>query len=548
MGTIVKFKPDIDYYYSRGLSQYESDNFIDALKNYREAYKFAENPAGEEFRSLLEVEMACCYRHLGLIREAQLMYYKALVNSDPDSAFDSIIGLIDIFGTQGNDEALRYYMDMAARKGFSREIDYMEAASQFFNQRDYRIEPTPDKNMYELGRRLLEAGQYDFARQLLEVIPPASSSYGEACNKLVAIYNASEDYEKALEYAEKAAGSASGNEALVNSALAYYKLGRMEEYQAVLDEICAIDSSDISTAAHIVRVMAIIGNGDMVIKFGKKLALKSPQRSPMLCYAIALANSGDLREARRIMVMLQALYPYDAVIGVYSVLISRLTEKSDFPLTCELPADAEAEILGSLNGALSECGSDRAQLRAKLRDPSYRLGILMVFQAGSDNSKRILADIMAEVPFYERYIRDCLMDADFPDSDKRILLPVALKRLKKRPLYLTCRDVCRPLYGRPPAKLGAKWRDAYCLAYGAVAQFGCENFEKDFDAVFAKLQTLLAHENDLDEFALAAVVANKLKAVSALENDECCIELFGADRDKYFKYKNKRKNTAQTEE
>ena len=540
MGTIVKFKPNIDYYYTRGLKQYESDNFAEAICDYREAYRMAENGAGEEFRAILEVEMACCYRNLHLLREAQLMYYKALCDSNPDTAFDSILGLIDIFGTGGNDEALKYYMDMAAKRGFSRELDYIEAASQFFAQRDYRVEPSPDKNMLDLGRKLIEAEQFAFARQLLEGIPSGSPHYEEACMSLAALYNMpGGDSEKALAYLEKVKTPKYPAELLINKAMAYCNEERFSDFADTLDEIEELDPDDVTSLSHIVRVSAHFGRADLVIKFGRKLQRLSPERSAMLCYAIALSNRGDLREARKIMVQLQALYPFDARVRIFAELIAQCTYKTDLPLRGDLPDGIEDELLGSLNEALNECGNDRAALRAALRAPEYRTAILLVFKAGSENSKRILADVVAEIPFFERYIRDCLMDPGFPDADKRILLPVAIKRFRRRPLYLTCRDVCRPLFGKPNAKTLGKWREAYCAAFGAIALFGCENFEREFDAVFQKLRDALSDEEEINDAAVAAVLAHRMRVVPPLGDDECCIELFGADRETYFAYKRK---------
>ena len=537
MGNIVKFKPNIDYYYSRGLSAYESDNYIEALKNYREAYLLAKNGADIDFRSVLEVEMACCYRGLQLFRDAQLYYYKALADSNPDSAFDSIIGLVDIFGTLNNEEALRYYMDMAAKRGFSRELDYIEAAAQFFSQCDYRVEPSPDKNMLELGRKLIEAEEFAFARQLLEVIPPSSPSYGEACMLLATLHNVyTGDSEKALHYLQQVGSAAPRADILVHTALALKRAGRTEEYESVIDEIACIDTTDVTLLSHIVHAMAMLGNEELVIKFGKRLAGISPQRIPMLCYAIALNNTGDLREARKIMVLLQALYPFDAATLVFSSLIGRQGAPQRYSLMAELPDGTEASMLHELNDVLSSCENDRDLLRQKLSDPYLRTAVLMVFRAGNDNSKRILADIVAEIPYFEEFIRDSLMDPGYPDADKRILLSVALNRLRRRPLYLTSHDICRPLFGHPPAKTVGKWREAYCLAYGAIALFGCEDFERAFDSVFTKCKNAI-NEADIDVAAAAAVIVNRLKSVPPLKKDECCIELFGADRDAYFAYK-----------
>lgn len=540
MGTIVTFKPDIDYYYSRGLNQYESDNFIDALKNYREAYRFADE-ADEEFRSVLEVEMACCYRNLNLLRETQLMYYKALGDCNTDAAFDSIIGLIDVFGTSGNEDALKYYMDMAARRGFSREMDYIDAAAQFFSQRDYRVEPTPEHNMYELGRRLTEAGQYDFARQLLEVIPESSPVYRDACTKLVALYNASGNHEKALEYANKVMESAPSTEVLVGKVVAYYKLGNTAEYESALQELISFCPDDVLSLSQVIHAMAIVGNGEMVIRFGRKLSAISPQRNPMLCYALALCNAGDLREARKLMVTLQALYPYDAVIRVFSSLIASQNEATDFSLTCELPSAVEDELLSSLNTALNECKGDRTALRERLRDPSLHTAVLLVFQAGSENSKHILADIVADIPFFERYMRDCLVDPCFPDDDKRILLPIALRRFRKRPVWLTTHDICRPLGGRAPAKCNEKWKEIYYATFSAVALFGCEDFEREFNAAFAKLYGVLGDESRPDVKAAAALLAHRVRLVPALDDDACCVQLFDADEETYKAYKKKKK-------
>ena len=286
-----------------------------------------------------------------------------------------------------------------------------------------------------------------------------------------------------------------------------------------------------------VGAMAIVGNAEAVVKFGAKLSRISPQKAPMLCYAVALANSGELREARKIMVTLQALFPYDAVVRVFSVIIGNLTEKSELSLLCELPENAENEILYSLNNVLTECGNDKNKLKNRLREPEFYTGILMVFQMGSDNSKRLLAEMVADIPYFERYIRDCLMDPGYPDADKRILLPVAIEKFKRRPVYLTCRDVCRPLYGKAPAKAPRAWRMAYCIACSAIALFGCEDYENELDAAFDKLHDALSSGGSVDETAAAAVVANRIKPVSPLADDECCIELFGADKETYFDYK-----------
>ena len=193
--------------------------------------------------------------------------------------------------------------------------------------------------------------------------------------------------------------------------------------------------------------------------------------------------------------------------------------------------------MAELNGVLSACGGDRGELRNRLRDPELYTGVLMIFQAGSDNSKRLLCDVVADIPFFERYIRDALIDPGFSDADKRLLLPVALRRFRKRPVYLTCRDVCRPLYGRPPAKISHRWKEVYCLAYGAAALFGCENFEREFDAAFLRLHDAVALDDPSDDAAVAAVLTNRLHLVPPLSDDECCIELFGADKEKYRKFK-----------
>lgn len=540
MGSVVKFKPDIDYYYTRGLNLYESDNYLEALKAYREAYKIASSEKAEDFGSVIEVEMACCYRSLNLMRETQLMYYKALSNSTPDSAFDSIIGLIDAFGASGNDDALKYYMDMAAKRGYGREMDFIDAATQFFSRNDYKVEPTPEEHVLDFGKRLLESGQYEFARQMLEMVPAGCTAYGEANAKLAVLFNASGEYEKALDCAQKALEYEISDriETEVNKALALYKLGKSDEYNEIIEDISDADIDDVNNLNHLVRLSAILGNGELVLKFGRKLERISPLRGPMLCYAIALSNSGDLRSARKIMVTLQALYPYDAVIKIFARLISAATVATDFSLGCELPKSTENEILGELNSVLAQFVDDRSALKAALLDRDLQTSILLVLQAGSDNSKHILCDMVADIPFFENYMRDCLMDPLYPDADKRIILPVALRKFRKRPVWLTCRDVCRPLCGKAPSKIGNKWRDAYYLAYSTVALFGCDDLDKDFDKSFNKMYEVLGGDHNVDVTALAAVMANRIKKISPLNDDECCIELFGADKEAYFRYKN----------
>lgn len=539
MGTIVKFQPSIDYYYTRGLDLYENDNFIDALKNYREAYRLTEQGSGADYRFVVEMEMAYCYRNIHLSREAMLMFYKSIADGTPDSAFDSILGLLEMFATDGNEDAFRYYTDLALKMGFGHDLALSDDALRIFGQSEYRVEPTNEENMYEMSKKLIETGNFEFAKQLLEVIPESSLIYPEACGKLASLYNASGEYEKALECAGRARGGADGTEALVNSVLALHKLGRTEEYREALDELAGSGDMDILRLSRLIHVMAIVGDRDLVIKFGARLASVAPLKNPMLCYAIALANAGDLREARKTMVLLQALYPYDALVRVYSEQISALKSASDFSLTCELPPQVEGGILSRLNGVLGECAGDRDELRERLADPSMRTGVLMVFQAGNDKSKSIIADVAIDQPFYEQYIRDCLMDPGFPDADKRLLLPIALRRLKKRPVYLTCRDVCRPLFGKAPSRLGARWSEAYYTAYATVALFGYEDFEHEFDIAFDRVHAALGREPSVDKAALAAVIARCSGVVTALRDDQCCIELFDADGKKYFNYLDK---------
>ena len=535
MGTLVKFNPDIDYYYSRGLSFYECDNFIDALKSYREAYKFVENTGDEVFRAIIEVEMACCYRSLGLYREAQLMYYKALTVNNGDTAFDSVLGLIDILGSGGSDDALKYYMDMAMRRGFSRDLDYLEVAEQFFDRRDYKIEPPPEENVLALGKKLMSAGHYEFASQLLEVIPPNSKSYGEARVKLAALNNGRGNHEKALQYLAEADGCEREVEKLINEIMAYYKLGMTEKFGEAVEELKYVDTDSVVDLNQIVHVSAIVGERELVIKFGKTLSLLSPTKSAMLCYAIALSNSGYLRDARKVMVDLQALYPFDAAVRVYSGLIASSREKTDFPLTGDIPEEVEREILDGLNEVLEMCGSDKLSLKSRLKEADMNTPVLMVLQEGSEKSKCMLAEAVADIPYYERYIRDCLMDPAYSEEDKRMLLPIAIKKFKKRPIYFTVRDMCKPIYCRPLAKSGA-WREAYCLAASSLATFGCVNFENALDAAYKELKAAVGGPYPSVP-ALAALMANRVGGVGALEDDECCIELFEANKNIYSDYK-----------
>ena len=255
----------------------------------------------------------------------------------------------------------------------------------------------------------------------------------------------------------------------------------------------------------------------------------------MLCYAIALSNAGYLREARVVMVDLQALYPFDAVISVYSRLIASSREATDFPLTVDLPEEVEREILDRLNEVLENCGSNKASLKSRLREDDMICPVLMVLQEGSENSKRLLADVAAEIPFFEGYIRDCLMDPAYSEEDKRMFLPIAIKKFKERPIYFTARDMCKPIYSRPPAKSGA-WRDAYCLAAGSLATFGCVGFEDNLTKAYNELKAAVGGPYPSIP-ALAALMANRVGGVGALEDDECCIELFDADKKIYFEYK-----------
>ena len=537
MGTIVKFKPDGDYYYSRGLSYYESDNFLDALKNYREAYKFVEKSGDEIFRAIIEVEMACCYRSLGLFRESQLMYYKALSANDGDTSFDSILGLIDILGSSGSEDALAYYMHTAIRRGFSRDLDYMEVAAQFYDKRDYKVEPPPEQNVLELGKKLLCAGQYEFASQLLELIPPEAETYGEARVKLAALNNSRGMHEKALRYLAEANGCEREVEKLINEIMAYYKLNKSDEFTSAVEELKFIETDSVIDLAQIVHVSAIVGERDLVLKFGKTLYAISPQKGAMLCYAIALSNSGYLRDARKVMVDLLALYPFDAAVRVYSYLISSSGEATDFPLTGDIPAEVERKILDKLNGTLELCGADKLTLKSRLKEDDMQTPVLMVLQAGSEKSKSLLSDVIADIPYFERYIRDCLMDPAYPEEDKRMLLQAAVKKFKKRPIYFTARDICKPVYCRPPAKSGA-WREAYCLAASSLAAFGLSGFEDDLDAAFDDLKAAIGGPHPSIP-ALAALMANRVGRVAALEDDECCIELFDANKKIYFDYKNR---------
>ncbi len=536
MGTIVKFKPDMDYYYTRGVASYESENYTDALKSFREAYVLACNESQDGYHSIMTVEMACCYRNLNLMREAQLMYYKTLTDCDPDTSFDSVLGLIDIFSSTEKEEAYKYYMDYAAKKGYSRELDFIETTAEFRARKDFRVEPSPDRAIYNLGKKLMDIGQLEFAAQMFETVPKETAAYADACVKLATIYNDGGDYARALECAEYANSVSPNTESKINAALALYKLGREKQYLTAIEDI-EVSDDDISNLARMVNISAITGNAESVIKYGRKLLRVSPQKMPMLCYAIALSNSGDNREARKIMVTLQALYPYDATVRVFASLIARSTDKTDFSLVCDIPQEVETQILADLNDVLASCENDRELVKQKLCDSSLVTGVLLVFKFGSENSKRLLCDLVAEIPFYENYIRDCLMDPGLSESDRKIMFPVAMRRFKKRPIFVTCRDVCRPHYGRPPAKASAKMRDAYVNAYSVIALLGCQAFEKEFNYEFNKLCSALSGVRNVDETAAAAVLVGRMKVIQIIGSDESCIEMFGADRETYMKYK-----------
>ncbi|MDE7395293.1 MAG: hypothetical protein K2M95_04155 [Clostridiales bacterium] len=543
MGKIVNFKPNIDYYYSRGLNRFDNENYVEAIKCYREAYRIAEG-TDAEFLPILDEELACCYRALNLVPEAQLMYYKAITCTNDDVVFDGVMGLVELFGAAGNDDALRYYMDVAAKRGYNHEFDYIDAARAYTSRHEYRAEPLPDERMLELGKRLLDAGQYPFAREILEGVPKDSASRGEACAKLAVLYNVFGDYNRALDAADEAVEKNGYSiETAVSMLIAYYKGGYTKDYEECLADLYAQDVRNVNDLCQIVRAFGITENAEGVVKFGRKLFALSPMRTPSLCYALALSNSGQLREARKVLVDLQALYPYDAIVKAFAVLVSQATEKTDFSLSCDLPPAVAKELLQGLNDVLDDAGGDKVRLKKALRDPALYMSVLMIFQAGSENSKRIIAEAVADIPYFETYIRNCLMDPSYPDTDKRLLLPVALRRFKHRPVWLTCRDVCRDLYGRAPQNCKKRWGEAYYTAYSTVALFGCADFEDEFDAAFASLYGALQTENDLDVPALSALIAHRMRRIPALESDECCIELFGADSKKYFAYKEKSRKT-----
>ncbi|MHA6260742.1 tetratricopeptide repeat protein [Sporosarcina sp. CAU 1771] len=256
--NIISFNPDGEFYYKKAVQSMQKDRFEEAHKYLKRATELKpDDPlilmqygvlVMEEgrFEDALELLLAAhaldsseeeivfylaeIHAHLGLLRDAKA-YAKKYISMDPDGPFA--------------DESMEI-------------IDFAEQEDAFYDEDEVR-----DGEVYflqEKARRLMEAGDFKAATELLESIISDNPDFWAAYNNLALAYFYIGKTKKARELLDDILKKNKGNlHALCNLAVFYYYEKKEEELEELLKLLVKIKPYVIEHRYKLGATFALVG-------------------------------------------------------------------------------------------------------------------------------------------------------------------------------------------------------------------------------------------------------------------------------------------------
>lgn len=536
---VIKMKNDAEYYYQRGIDKSEAGQYIDAIDSFYSAlYRDPDN-------LWIYSELAFNYLELGLVNEAEKVYYKILALDKRCEI--GYLGLIQCFLREDRITNAIYYFEMGKENNaLDTEIDFDSYASE----NDEGARPAPKLKVVErddhseivkLAQRMILSGEEDFARQMLEGIPESSNQSNDAKNHLSFLAYVAEDYDRCTKLTEEVLEKDPDNiYALTTAALVAKKLDDDVKVKEFVDRMDGLNASEREDVYRIAMCFLQLGDAVMCEKYFGKLFDDMPYEHDLtLAYAIALYDNGKKAEAKSIMLDLRRIFPEDSVAGYYARFIGEGQIKY-IPVATDLPLGEKERRLHRIDEIFAMDNDVDKVVERLYRDEELYDMVLWLFSSSELAAASRIAAFLIQHEDWQPFFRDKLIDPDVPVVLKKEYLLGYLRYSDVKKFSLVVGDLLQTYNPRiPKCKDNFDMREAYWTVF-ATCSFVTRDFSGKINKAYKKIVDIMSAPDfkpfKIDRNVMAAVIAYWARPHKIFYDKTECCEIFGCDPKDFDEY------------
>ena len=535
MQKIIKLITDADFYAERALDKAGEGDFFGALELLRHAQNFVKKKYDEQDLSI-KLEIADLLADLGLYEDSTLEYLKLIPH---DFCLEEIFyGIIKNYALLENSALASYFLRLGASLGIllpeenfePEELEYLEALPMHKSEIKL-LKPNDNSHTISVAKHLLTAHDIDFARQVLMTVPKTSLQHTEATNYLALIELSEGRGEQGLAMCRQILKDNPDDfYALTTEIIALEMSGKITELDKKIIELDKIDLDEMPAVAKAALCFCQINNSAYAHKYLQRTLKYLPYDKEILALAmLAASNMGEYKLAKDAAVRLTVLYKDDPVVSYYARRVEDcIKEPTNYLLLPDLPKSvrmSNAKLLDKTVYTL-KC-ADKLMLMAN-KDTQLAEAINYALYSNNDSLSVQIGTLLALSKKAEPLLRDVLIDPDFsPLAKKEILIALFHRGNLSAPLHLFVNSQLFFLYPKIPKELQRpEIIEAYWQVYGALCFLGDGEDTKNLNRVAKKVNASLKSLPQINERAVAALIAYKASSHKVFEKVTHICEIF----------------------
>ncbi|HEY8389535.1 MAG TPA: tetratricopeptide repeat protein [Clostridia bacterium] len=540
-GKVLEFLQDADYYFDRALEYLDSEEFLPALDDIRQAIKL--EPDELDFKFLL----AQIYSDMGLFQKSNFEYFKLLATDE--NLGECYLRISQNYFMLKDETSAVNYLKKSIEFDFDEdEIIDVDELMQELNRGDFKLlsQNSEDEMLLSCVNKLISISEYDGALQLLQYIKSNSKHYINALNSAAFCNSCIDNPQQEIELSQKVLEYEPDNiGALCNISDGYVKIGDIEKAKEAAQKIINLNISDINEYFKVSIILLQCDFHEQAIKMlNSYLSYYPYNESALMLLSLAYYNQGEIELAKDYMYKLVRIDNSNTIAKYYNQLFQDNSQKpTKLPYIRQVPEE-EVQRRISMFEKISTYTSIE-MLKLIQADPDFFDYLKWLFNFGETKLSEKIIIKLAHVKFVDaqEFLRNCLVDPSLPYIIKQMILKKLVSVLPKHKIALLHEDQIKfisPKVTKQIFEFPRVYFEAYLDVFCSLA-FVDNDYERAFNRTVKKILNLIVETKASfhSRRNIGALFAYSFKRPEMFQDLDTVIKIFGADKKSLKIYLNK---------